>query len=140
MASVKVMTVSEIMSSPLVVVRDRDTVRRAIDRFVTTDLHHLVVLDADDRLVGVLDDRAVLAEWPLDVTGARHRTVGELMRGRADRFGANARTSPATSLRVAGRRMLELGLDALPVLDDLGAVVGIVTGSDLLRSLVADGE
>jgi CBS domain-containing protein len=130
--------VSQTMSSPLVVVRDRDTIWHAVDRLVTTGLHHLVVLDADDRLIGVLDDRAVLAEWPLDVTGARHRTVGELIRAREGCAGSAPRTTPAMSLRVAGRCMLELGLDALPVVDDLDRVVGIVTGSDLLRSLVAD--
>lgn len=131
---------SEIMSSPLVVVRDYDTIWHAVDRFAATGLHHLVVLDPEDRLVGVLDDRAVLAEWPLDVAGVHHRTVGELMRGREGSPRAAPRTGPTVSLRIVGQRMLELGLDALPVVDDFGRVVGILTGSDLIRSLVAATE
>ncbi|MGZ4610644.1 MAG: CBS domain-containing protein [Actinomycetes bacterium] len=39
-------------------------------------------------------------------------------------------------LRDAGLLMIERGLDALPVVDESGQVVGILTRSDLLRSLV----
>ena len=54
-------SVHDFMSAPLVIVRDYDTIWHALDRFVQTGLHHLVVLDPEDALVGVLDDRGVLA-------------------------------------------------------------------------------
>jgi CBS domain-containing protein len=34
--------------------------------------------------------------------------------------------------------MLDLGVDALAVVDDFGSVVGILTSTDLIRSLVED--
>jgi CBS domain-containing protein len=138
METIRKSSVRDVMSTPLVVVRDYDTIWHALDRFVQTGLHHLVVLDPEDALVGVLDDRGVLAGWPLDL-GMHHRTIGELVRA-AD--GASEpgvpRTHPAVSVRHAGLLMLDLGVDALAVVDDFGKVVGILTSTDLIRSLVED--
>jgi len=127
------------MSAPVVVVRDYDTIWHAVDRFVTTGLHHLAVLDSDDQLVGILNDRQALAQWPLDAAGMHCRTIVELLRSRrADRSIAAARIHHGLDLRVAGRLMLEQRVDALAVVDDFERVVGILTGSDLIRSLVED--
>ena len=129
----------DVMSAPLVVVRDYDTIWHALDRFVQTGLHHLVVLDSEDELVGVLDDRGVLAEWPLDAAGMHHRTIGELLRSRENpSAGGVPTTNPAISVRQAGLLMLDLGVDALAVVDDRGRIVGILTSTDLMRSLVED--
>ena len=138
METIRKSSVRDVMSAPLVVVRDYDTIWHALDRFVQTGLHHLVVLDPEDRLVGVLDDRGVLAGWPLDI-GMHHRTIGELLRS-ADGSTTSGvpRTHPAVSLRRAGLAMLDLGVDALAVVDDVGSVVGILTSTDLIRSLVED--
>jgi CBS-domain-containing membrane protein len=134
-------SVRDVMSAPLVIVRDYDTIWHAVDRFVKSGLHHLVVLDAEDGLVGVLDDRGVLAEWPFDTAGMHHRTIGELLRaGHAANPAAVPRTHPAVSLRRAGLLMLDLRVDALAVVDDFGRVVGILTSTDLIRSLVEDAD
>jgi len=133
--------VHDFMSAPLVIVRDYDTIWHAVDRFVQTGLHHLVVLDPEDALVGVLDDRGVLAEWPLDAAGLHHRTIGELLRSQEIAgAGGVPRTHPAVSVRQAGLLMLDLRVDALAVVDDLGRVVGILTSTDLVRSLVEDSQ
>lgn len=133
--------VQDVMSAPVVIVRDYDTIWHAVDRFVKTGLHHLVVLDAEDRLVGVLDDRTVLAEWPFDAAGMHHRTIGELLRaGHAAGSVTVPQTQPAISLRLAGLMMLDLSVDALAVVDELDRVVGILTSTDLIRSLVDDAE
>jgi CBS-domain-containing membrane protein len=134
-------SVRDVMSSPLVVVRDYDTIWHAVGRFVASGLHHLVVLDPDDQLVGILDDRRVLAEWPLDAAGMHHRTIGEVLRSRdASSAVLVPRTHPAVSVRRAGQSMLDLRVDALAVVDDFGRVVGILTGSDLISFLVKDSE
>jgi CBS domain-containing protein len=134
-------SVHDVMSAPLVIVRDYDTIWHAVDRFVQTGLHHLVVLDPEDALVGVLEDRGVLAEWPLDAAGMHHRTIGELLRSRdIAGSGGAPRTHPAVSVRQAGLLMLDLRVDALAVVDDFGTVVGILTSTDLIRSLVDDSE
>ena len=141
METIRKAIVRDVMSAPVVIVRDYDTIWHAVDRFVQTGLHHLVVLDPEDALVGVLDDRGVLAEWPLDAAGMHHRTIGELLRSRGVPGGsAVPRTHATVSIRHAGLQMLDLRVDALAVVDDFGNVVGILTSTDLIRSLVEDSE
>ena len=138
METIRRSSVSDVMSVSLVVVRDYDTIWHALDRFVQTGLHHLVVLDPEDRLVGVLDDRGVLAGWPLDI-GMHHRTIGELLRSAdGSPMSGVPRTHPEVSVRRAGLLMLDLGVDALAVVDHVDKVVGILTSTDLIRSLVED--
>jgi CBS domain-containing protein len=131
--------VRDAMSAVPFVVRDHDTIWAAVERFVQTGVHHLIVLDEQDHLVGVLDDRRVLAEWPTDVLGPHHRTLGETLRRHAG-DARERRTTPAVSLRTAAQQMLDLRVDALVVVDDVGAVLGILTGTDIIRSLLAGDE
>jgi CBS domain-containing protein len=128
--------VSDLMSSPPVVVRTHDSLWRAMDRFLATGLRHLVVLDETDVVIGILDDRAVVSAWARDALGLHRRSVGELIRATPTRAVAVTR---GTQLREAARLMLERGVDALPVVGDDGRVVGVLTGSDLVRTLVSAG-
>lgn len=129
--------VGAVMSAPVVVVRDFDSIWHAIDRFTTTGLHHLVVLDNDDHLVGILDDRQALALWPFDAAGMHPHTIGELMpTSIGDKAVTGASVQPDVSAHVAGRLMLAQRVDALAVVDEFGRVVGILTGSDLIHHLV----
>lgn len=129
--------VSDVMSSPPVVVRTHDSLWRAMDRFLATGLRHLVVLDETDVVIGVLDDRAVVSAWARDALGLHRRTVGELMRATPTPAVAVTR---GTMLREAARLMFERGADALPVVGDDGRVVGVLTGSDLVRTLGVGGS
>lgn len=128
--------VRDVMSAPVAVVRERDSTRRAILRFTETGLRHLVVLDDSDNLVGVLDDRRVLALWPLDAVSLHRVTVGELVRPRRTGQDLPLWVHHAAPLSTAAALMLRGAVDALPVVDDGGTVVGIVTGSDLVRAMV----
>lgn len=126
----------DIMSTPLVVVRSQDSLRHALDRFTVTGHRHLVVLDDSDDLVGVVDDRLVLAGWPLEAVGRDRQTIGQLLRQTTTTAQSSPRVHRAAPVRQAGQLMLAWRVDALPVVDDAGAVVGIVTGADLVRSLL----
>jgi len=92
-------------------------------------LRHLVVVSGE-RCIGVLSDRHVAAAWPFGELSRRTQLVLDLL----------GDTSPSvTSRTTAGEAagvMLNGGVDALPVVDD-GRIVGLVSGSDLLR-LLAD--
>ena len=84
-----------------------------------------------DRCVGVLSDRHVAAAWPFGELSRRTQIVLDLLGD--TRPSVTARTTAAE----AARAMLDAGVDALPVVDAHNRVVGLVTGSDLLR-LLAD--
>jgi CBS domain-containing protein len=98
-------------------------------RLTTSGLRHLVVVSGH-RCVGVLSDRHVAA-WPFGELSRRAQIVLDLLGD--TRPSVTARTTAAE----AARAMLDAGVDALPVVDAHNRVVGLVTGSDLLR-LLAD--
>jgi CBS domain-containing protein len=129
--------VEQVMSSPPIVVRTHDSLWRAMDRFLATGLRHLVVLDDSDVVIGILDDRAVVSEWARDALGLHRRTVGEVMRANPTRAVA---VTPGTAVREAARLMLERRVDALPVVGTDGHVIGVLTGSDLVRTLLTAPE
>lgn len=128
--------VRDVMSTPVTALRDYDSAWRALERFADTGLRHLVVLDADDQLVGVLDDRQVLSRWPLDAVSMHRQTVGELVRSLRSSSHLPPRVHHRETVTRAAAVMLQFSVDGLPVVDGTGAVVGIVTGSDLVRSMV----
>lgn len=128
--------VRDVMSVPVAVLRDRDSAWHALLRFAETGLRHLVVLDDADRLVGVLDDRRVLSRWPLDALSLHRMSVGHLVRPTQGRTVPPPHVHLDRPVATAAAAMLRFSVDGLPVVDDDGAVVGIVTGSDLARSMV----
>jgi CBS domain-containing protein len=127
--------VRDVMSAPVTVVRDHDSAWHALVRFTETGLRHLVVLDAEDRLVGVLEDRRVLSLWPLEPLVLHRKTVGSLVRPLRSDPPDVPHVHRSAAVPVAAELMLQFAVDGLPVVDDHGRVVGIVTGSDLVRSL-----
>lgn len=130
------LSVSDVMSTPVVVLRDHDSIWYALERFTATGLRHLVLLDDRGALVGVVEDRFALAEWPMEAVTQVRRTIGQLMHETNTSPLSCPRIGCAAPVEEAGRVMLSEGVDALPVVNDDGTVVGIVTGSDVLRSLL----
>ena len=123
-------TVGQIMSQPAVAVDAHETAWVALQRLTTSGLRHLVVVSGE-RCIGVLSDRHVAAAWPFGELSRRTQIV-------LDMLGDNSPsvTSRTTAGEAAGV-MLNAGVDALPVVDPDGRIVGLVSGSDLLR-LLAD--
>ncbi len=121
--------VTAVMSSPPVTIFFDDDMWTALRTLLSTGLRHLVVIDADGQCQGVLADRYVVAEWPGDAIGARLTRVSQMIGDPAPRL------SPGTTIEEAARAMLRYGTDALAIVDDDGRPLGVVTGSDLIRSL-----
>jgi CBS domain-containing protein len=85
-------------------------------------IHHLPVVD-DGRLVGMLGAAEVM-HAPTAVT------VGDCMQRKPVSVQLRATLSDAAAILAAGM------FHSLPVIDASGAVVGIVTSSDLIRALL----
>lgn len=130
-------SVAEAMSAPAAALRDYDSLWHAVDRFVRTGQHHLVVLDGDEQLVGVLDDHQLLVHGSTGGTDRpelARRTVGQLVRRMPPGRATAGQVRPGDPLGHAARVMARLAVDALPVVDG-GRVVGVLTAADLRRGI-----
>lgn len=131
--------VSEIMRREFVSVGEKEELDFA-DRVLRLGrFRHLPVVE-EGRLVGILSSRDVMAaalSRVLDFQDGQRRTflrsvqVSEVMSRDVITAG------PDTSLREAAHALVEHKVGCLPVVEEDGTLVGIVTETDLLRAAYA---
>jgi acetoin utilization protein AcuB len=127
------------MRHPVVTIGDTATVREATALMRERAIRHLPVLDAGQRLVGIVTDRdlrqvlldVALGHAPEDAEQAADLPVRQVMT-----WGVLT-VRPGTDLREAARVMRERRLGGLPVIDEAGRLVGMLTERDLLDALQA---
>ena len=139
------MLVGEIMTSPVVTVRADASPQVVMSLLARRRLTMLPVVDAENRLVGVvsevdllalpepLDPRAHLRPAPPVVAGSAPRTVSELMSSTPQTTSEHADVAEVAALfrRTAWK--------CLPVMrgDEL---VGVVSRSDIIRAMSRDDD
>ncbi len=137
-------TVSDVMSPSVVTVDGGTPYRDVVDRLMANGVSAVPVIDSFRRVLGVVSEADLLlnVEFPgsdreprlFDGPGRR----AKLGKARAV-TAAELMTSPAITVLssatvvAAARTMDAEGVKRLPVIDDLGRLVGIVTRSDLLK-------
>ena len=122
-------TVADIMSRRIVAIRSDADLTVALDTLTRAKLRHLVVVDPDRTCRGLLSAEHVLASIG---TGARERRVADHVPLRQPRVHRDA------PVREAAAQMVLHLVDALPVVDDDGRVVGVVTWSDIVRMVAGE--
>jgi len=127
-------TVSQAMSRPVLTIDVTESLWDAWQLLSVSGLRHLVVVD-DGRCLGVVSDRMILTDIPLAEERMRSRGVGELLSRSPGRIVRD--TAPLADV---ARTMARHSAEAVPVLDALDRLVGIVTGSDLVRWWADDGS
>jgi len=133
------MTLESIMTRHVVTVGMDDSLETVQSLFDRYKFHHVVVLD-ECRVVGVLSDRDLLknispfvgkpTERAIDAASIRKR-VHQVMTRHVVTAKPDMPAGDATLM------MLNSRVSCLPVLDDHGACVGIVTARDMLRWALA---
>jgi len=127
--------VSRIMRTDFVSLSEDDRLDLAEQVMKLGGVRHLPVLDAQRRLVGIVSQRDLLRASlasVLDFGTAERRTflravdVGEVMTREVQSVG------PDTPLGVAASRMIRHRIGCLPVVDEGGRAVGLLTETDLL--------
>jgi len=137
-------TVADVMTHGAVCVQEDTPFKEIVDLIEAHGVNAVPVVDAFDRVVGVVSSADLMAKIEFageddhvrlfehrhtrQARGKAHATAaGELMNAPAVTITGGA------SLPAAARVMEAAGLKRLPVVDDLGRLVGMVTRRDLLK-------
>ncbi|MGC5331729.1 CBS domain-containing protein [Micromonospora sp. DT62] len=136
--------VDDVMTREVTTVGEETPYREIVDALVRRGISGVPVVDGSRRVLGVVSESDLLHK----VERAGHpdeRRVFEGRRRRTAREKAEAllardlmtapavATWPEATISAAARQMDRESVKRLPVLDDLGRLVGIVTRGDLLR-------
>lgn len=119
-------SVAEFMTRELVTVREEDDLAHAEAELRRAGIRHLPVVTAG-RLTGVITHRDLLRSGHFGRDTARGVPV------RAHMTPEPLTASPGASLAEAARTMLARKIGCLPVCDEAGTLVGIITESDFVR-------
>jgi CBS domain-containing protein len=151
-------TVADVMSRDPITVRAETPLKEAIQILAERRISGLPVIDDTGKLVGIISETDLMwqetgvtppayimfldsviylknpAAYDRDLHKALGQTVGEVM-------SKNPVTiSPDKSLREAARIMHDRSVHRLPVLEDEGQVIGILTRGDVIRAMAASQE
>ena len=123
--------VDQIMSTPVLTVEADATLWDAWQLLFVSGLRHLVVLDLDETSLGIISDRNVLAQIPTTPEHLQSRTVRDVIRELP-----HLKVLPSDHPTKAAALMTEHTVEAVPVVDETGRLLGIVSESDLVRWLL----
>jgi acetoin utilization protein AcuB len=128
------MLAREKMTRHLYTATPDEDAQSACARMFELNVRHMPVVE-EGRMVGLLSDRDLLlhAKSGKGYTFPEGVRVGDLMAREV------VSATPDTTLAGIAQRMLERRIDAIPIVQTDGKVVGLVTSTDLLR-LIARRE
>lgn len=128
-------TVSDVMTRNVVAVRPSTPLKEIVRRLDAQGLSAVPVVDDEGRLAGIVTDADVLRVGNAPPEIARSRANG-------GPHAADIMSAPVVSLRPGATLREAMGLmcdrdvGRLPVVDDEGRVVGILSRGDLLRAFL----
>lgn len=144
------MRVRDVMTTPAITVSPETPFPELVDRLLTHGVSGLPVVDISGAMVGIVTEGDLV---PKEAYGGHKRrliqVLGDLVAGGETRWAikAKGRTAanvmtrdvttiwPDVELRVAARRLVEAGVKRMPVVDETGHVLGVVSRRDMLRAL-----
>ncbi len=128
----------QIMQRKVIVVAAGDAVEQAWRVLLEHGIRQAPVLDAGQRLVGIVSERDLLTAINVEQGQVRDvlaRSVRDVMTTPV------VSADPVTDIRRIADVMLTHGVDGVPIVDDsaqAGALVGFISRSDVLRAVTAD--
>lgn len=107
------------------------------------EIRHLPVVDADDRLIGIVTDRDIRSAMPYELTKKLDSDEAEESRKRVERMTVGdimttgvIKITPTDTIQDALLLVQMHKVGALPVVDDEGHLKGFLSVRDLLRAFV----
>lgn len=135
---IRAATVAEVMSHPPRTIDADAELWEARDALAASGAHHLFVEDRG-RIVAVLSDRDVLRHTSPYAGGiAAQRRDDDTLRRHVFQVATYRMVTihRDATVQEAAVRLLEHGISCLPVVNDHGTIVGVVTTRDLLRAML----
>ena len=132
------MIVADIMTTEIITAGMDDTLGGIRKVFELNNCHHIPIVE-DNRLVGIISDRDVLKGLSptADLPIADDRALKTLKKKAHQIMTRKITTiSPEDTIEEAAAVFLKLKFSCLPVLEQSGHLVGIITKTDLLASLL----
>jgi CBS domain-containing protein len=143
--------VGDVMTREVVSVRPETPLGELVRMLLDRDFRAVPVVDAEERLVGIITNRDLVErgglsariellaelggaalEQELAASGARARTAADVMTREVVRVG------PDEPLERAAHLMAEKHIKRLPVVDQTGRLIGILSRLDVLRTMGED--
>jgi len=122
------MLVQDHMTPRPITLRPDTDFKAALQLMQQHAIHHLPVLGGDDRLIGIVAERDLMFAAlrylgsSVDVEQVMHRKV--------------VTATPAMTVADAATLMVTNAIGGLPVVDENGNVVGVITESDIFKAFV----
>ena len=140
------MRVAEVMTTEVLTVTPETSLKQVAEMLASRGISGAPVVDEEKHVVGVVSEADIIVKerrlpQPDALHRLLHRTNGTAAK-RAATTAGEAMTSPAVTVTgtrrvdVAAALMLDRHVNRLPVVDDRGVLVGIVTRADLVRAFV----
>ena len=152
-------TVEDVMTEQVVYLEEQDNLAKAMDVMQEGKFRHVLIVDRQGRLTGIISDRDILRYLPMrsrqgQTQGARSAgTRDEMFRSRLFDVAPEdaslglpvksimsreiVHVLPTCSFCDAVRMLHEMKISCLPVVDDQKKLRGIVTATDVMRGLLA---
>lgn len=146
------LTVRDVMTKTVVVVTQDFPFKEIVRRMEEYRVSALPVVDGSGRLVGIVSEADLLPKEEFNTRVEREALLFERKARRTARSKASGLVAsqlmttpvvsiePAASIARAARLIHKKGVKRLPVVDEAGQIVGIVSRSDLLKPFLRPDE
>eukprot|EP00979_Chaetoceros_neogracilis_P016905 scaffold10163_cov270-Chaetoceros_neogracile.AAC.13 len=117
-------------------ISDDSSVYEAVQKFAAYDVGCLVTMDATGHISGVISERDYISKIALLGRKSKDTLVKEISTKSSNLMTA----SPADSVDECMNKMLSKDIRHLPLLDEHGKVIGMLSVKDLVKTLVSEKD
>ncbi|HWI54396.1 MAG TPA: CBS domain-containing protein [Desulfobacteria bacterium] len=132
------MLVKDLMTRPVITVQESTTVGEALEMQKRQGIRHLPVISFDQSLLGIVSESDLVKVFPIgkdlspfEVNLLSRTPVSKVMRGKL------VTIAPQKLIEEAALIMRTENIGSLPVADENGKLVGIVTKNDIMDAVIS---